>query len=177
MKDVFQRGLFELALFDAGGGAQARQVQAVDGVHHFIQLALVSLAVGGILVRRLQHGVDGGVEFLASVRGIVALVIPLTGFKPQIGPPDQGIGASPALGELRIGQQEGGDILQVQIGLNDGRFGKLDGRAGGRNAIRNLAGWLSPRWLNPHPAVTRAAAAKKKSVFVRTSITASNYRK
>jgi hypothetical protein len=34
-------------------------------------------------------------------------------------------------------------------------------------------------WLNPHPAVIRATAAKKrkKSVFVRTSITASNYRK
>jgi hypothetical protein len=33
-------------------------------------------------------------------------------------------------------------------------------------------------WFNPHPAVRAAAAKKKeKSVFFRTSITASNYRK
>jgi hypothetical protein len=41
--------------------------------------------------------------------------------------------------------------------------------------MRNLDGWL-----NPHPAVViRATAAKKKekSVFFRTSITASKYRK
>jgi hypothetical protein len=52
--------------------------------------------------------------------------------------------------------------------------GPLAWEAGGRNAMRNL-----DDWLNPHPAVIRATAAKKrkKSVFVRTSITASNYRK
>jgi len=40
--------------------------------------------------------------------------------------------------------------------------------------MRNLDGWF-----NPHPGVVRATAAtkRKKSVFVRTSITASNYRK
>jgi hypothetical protein len=40
--------------------------------------------------------------------------------------------------------------------------------------MRNLDGWF-----NPHPAVIRATAAKKKekSVFFRTSITASKYRK
>jgi hypothetical protein len=40
--------------------------------------------------------------------------------------------------------------------------------------MRNLDGWF-----NPHPAVVRATAAKKKekSVFFRTSITASDYRK
>ena len=125
LQDVFQWGLFELAFFDAGRGAQACQIHAVDGVHHFIQLVLVFLAVGGILVRGVQHRVDGGVEFPAGVPGIVALVIPLTGFKLPIGAPDERIRASPALGELRIGQQEGGNILQVQIGLDDGRFGQL----------------------------------------------------
>ena len=111
LQDVFQGGLFELALFNAGRGAQARQIQAVDGVHHFIQLALVFLAVGGILVRRVQHRVDGGVEFPAGIPDIVALVVPLTGLKPPIGSLDERIRASPALGELRIGQQEGGNIL------------------------------------------------------------------
>src|SRR5271157_2201822 len=49
--------------------------------------------------------------------------------------------------------------------------GPLAWEAGGRNAMRNLDGWL-----NPHPAVARATAAKNKSAFVRTSINASNSR-
>jgi len=111
LQNVFQRRLSNLPFFDAGRGAQPRQIHTVDGVHHFIQLALVFLAAGGIQIRRVQHRVDGGVEFPAGVRHIVALVVPLAGLKPPVGPPDERIRANPALGELRIGQQKGRNIF------------------------------------------------------------------
>ena len=65
LQDVFERRLFELALLHGSRRAHARQIVAVDGVHHLFEAALIFLAIGRILIRGLEHQIDGRVELPA----------------------------------------------------------------------------------------------------------------
>src|ERR1035438_6231349 len=64
-EDVLEGCFFELAVVNDGGGAHAGEIEAVDGVGHFVELVVELLAVGGILVEGVEEQVDGGIEFAA----------------------------------------------------------------------------------------------------------------
>src|ERR1035441_1963858 len=96
-QDVFEGGLIELVLFGTGGSAHARQVEAVNGVHHGVQMALVDRAAFRVQSGRVHHQVDGGIELRPGVRNILRLVVSLAALEPLVGLPDHAVGPDLAL--------------------------------------------------------------------------------
>ena len=98
-------------------------------IHHVLQEVGIYRAVRRILGGCFEHQIDGRIEFAPGIAEYPAPVVTLTSLEALGGALDQGIRLESPIGHHGRGQQERGDILQVEIGLRDGgRFRKLDRR-------------------------------------------------
>jgi len=144
-------------------GRPGRQIQAWMA-STFIQLALVFLAVGGILVD--ASSIESMAGRFPGVPDIVALVIRLRLKLRSARRTSES--REPSARRTADWSAEGGTSFNTDwVGrreVRQARFPDASVEAGGRNAIRNLDGWL-----NPHPVVVRATAPRKEEERLRST--------
>jgi len=139
LQDVFQGGFLKTGYFARGPGAKSTEVVAVNRIHHLFQAMLVCLTVRRIVIRSLEHQIDGGVEFAAGALQILALVTSLRDPQMLLGTTHDAIGTS-AERRDRVGGNEHGSFVEVQVRLNDRGFGDFCCR----HRCRGQEGHLEP---------------------------------
>ena len=143
--ECLRAGPFQICPRRCSPRRQAGKVEAVNGFHHLVELALIIGAIRRHRIGGLKHQIDSGVEFPTRGGKIFHLVKLFSRFEAAFGAVAM---ASPAVGrgrQFRSSEQENGEILQIDVRwpssgarLYPLREGLIGFGAGGRSAIWNF---------------------------------------